>query len=132
MVSAQDNAAVIRRGYELFNSGNMEGLQGIFLEDAVWHVGGRNQLSGEKRGRDACFQYFGQIGELTNGTFRAEMHDVVAGAEHAVGIHTSTGEREGRRLNEHTVLVFHLRDGKVAEAWEHYEDSRRVDDFFGS
>src|SRR5215216_858560 len=131
MASAQENVATVRRGYELFNSGNVQGLAEIFAEDAVWHVGGRNWLSGEKRGRDAVFQYFGEIGQLTSGSFRAEVHGVVGDEEHTAGIHTSTGERDGRRLSEHTVLVFHLRDGKIAEGWEHYEDSRRVDEFWG-
>ena len=130
-MGAQEDAATVRRGYELFNGGDLDGLRQIFTEDAVWHVGGRSQLSGEKRGRDACFAYFGQIGELTGGSFRAEVHDVVGGETHTVGVHTSTGEREGKRLSERTVLLFHLRDGKVAECWEHYEDSRRLDEFFG-
>jgi uncharacterized protein len=129
MLGAEENAAIVRRGYEFFNTGNMAELQGLFVEDAIWHVGGRNALSGEKRGRDAVFGYFGQLAELTGGTFRAELHDVVASDEHVVGLHTATGERQGRRLSEHQALVFHLRNGKVAEAWEHSEDSRRVDDF---
>jgi ketosteroid isomerase-like protein len=29
------------------------------------------------------------------------------------------------------VLLFHMRDGKVAEAWEHYEDSQAWDEFWG-
>ena len=129
MPSAQENAAIIRRGYELFNSGNLDELHQLFAENAVWHVGGRNALSGEKRGRDAVFAYFGQLAELTGGTFQAELHDVIASEEHVVGLHTNTGERAGRRLNEHEALVFHLRDGKVVEAWEHYEDSRKIDEF---
>ncbi len=132
MASAQENATTIRRGYELFNTGNMGELQQLFAEDAVWHVGGRNQLSGEKRSRDAVFAYFGQLGELTGGTFRAELHDVIASDEHVVGLHTSTGERQGRRVSEHEALVFHLRDGRVVEVWEHYEDSRTMDEFLGS
>ena len=131
MAGTQENVAIVRRGYDLFNSGNVQELQAIFADDAVWHVGGRSQLSGEKRGRDACFAYFGQIGQLTNGTFRAEVHDVVGDDEHVVGIHTSPGQRDGRTLSQHTALIFHMRDGKVAEAWEHYEDSRAVDEFFG-
>jgi uncharacterized protein len=132
MPSAEENAATVRRGYGFFNTGDMDGLQQLFAEDAVWHVGGRNPLSGEKRGRDAVFGYFGTLAELTNGTFRAELHDVIASDEHVVGLHTATGERQGRRLSEHEALVFHLRDGKVVEAWEHYEDSRAVDDFLGA
>jgi ketosteroid isomerase-like protein len=130
MTSAQEHAATIRRGYELFNSGNLAELAGIFAEDAIWHVGGRGQLSGEKRGREACFAHFGQLGELTQGTFRAEVHDVVGGEAHTVGVHTVTGQRNGRTLSQHTVLLFHMRDGQVAEAWEHYEDSQAWDEFF--
>jgi ketosteroid isomerase-like protein len=77
MASAEENVVTIRRGYELFNSGNLPELEGIFAENAIWHIGGRGRLSGEKRGREACFAYVSQLGELTQGTFRAEVHDVV-------------------------------------------------------
>jgi ketosteroid isomerase-like protein len=40
MVNAQESATTIRRGYELFNSGNLEELTQIFAEDVVWHAGG--------------------------------------------------------------------------------------------
>ena len=129
MANAQENAAAVRRGYEAFNRGDMQALADLFAEDAVWHVSGRNRLSGEKRGRDAAFAYFGQLGELSGGTFRAELHDVIANDEHVVGLHTSTGERDGRRLSAHTALVFHMRDGKVAECWEHQEDQAAFDEF---
>jgi uncharacterized protein len=129
MASAQENAATVRRGYELFNSGNLEGLRQIFAEDVVWHAGGRGRLSGDKRGRDAAFAYFGQLGQETGGTFRAELHDIVANDEHVVGLHTNTARR-GKSLNVKEVLVFHLRNGKVVEAWEHYEDRQTWDEFF--
>ena len=128
MGSTQENAATIRRGYELFNSGNLEELTRLFAEDVVWHAGGRGRLSGDKRGRDAAFAYFGQLGELTGGTFRAELHDVVANDEHVVGLHTNTAQRGGKSLNLKEALVFHMRDGKVSEVWEHYEDSQTWDE----
>ena len=130
MASAQENAAIIRRGYELFNSGNLEELQQLFAEDVVWHTGGRSRLAGDKQGRDAAFAYFGQLGELTDGTFRAELRDIVANDEHVVGLHTDTAQRGGKSLSLREVLVFHLRDGRVVEAWEHYEDSQTWDEFF--
>src|SRR5918912_2513028 len=122
MPSAQENAAAIRRGYDLFNSGDLEQLAQLFAEDVVWHSGGRGRFAGEKRGRDATFAYFGQLGELSGGTFRTELHDVVASDEHVVGLHTNTGRRDGKALNLKEALVFQMRDGKIVEAWEHYED----------
>src|SRR5688572_12708913 len=130
MASAQENAATIRRGYELFNSGNLDDLTQLFAEDVVWHAGGRGRLAGDKRGRDATFAYFGQLGELTEGTFHAELHDIVANDEHVVGLHTNTGQRGGKSLNRREVLVFHLRDGRVIEVWEHYEDSQTWEEFY--
>ncbi len=130
MASAEENIGTVRRGYDLFNSGNMEELAKIFAEDVVWHSGGRGRLAGEKRGRDASFVYFGQLGEETNGTFHAELHDLVANGDHVVGLQSSTGQRGGRSLSLHEALVFHLRDGKIVEAWEHYEDSQTWDEFF--
>jgi ketosteroid isomerase-like protein len=130
MAGRDENAAVVRRGYELFNRGDMDGLAEIFADDVVWHVGGRGQLAGEKRGKEAAFAYFRQLGEGTEGTFQAELHDLVASDDHVVGLHTSTGQRKGRSLSQHEALVFHLRAGKIVEAWEHYEDSQEWDEFW--
>jgi ketosteroid isomerase-like protein len=130
MASAEENAALIRRGYEYFNTGNLEALAGIFADEAVWHAAGRGPFAGDKRGRDAAFAYFGQIAEATGGTFRTEPHDIVASGEHVVGLHTATGQRQGRTLSLHEVLVFHLRDGTITEVWEHFADSQTWDEFF--
>jgi hypothetical protein len=70
------------------------------------------------------FACFGDVVELSGGTFRAELHDVVANAEHAVGLHTDVGERDGRRLNVRKVLVSHLREGKAVQVWEHNHNSQ--------
>ena len=127
--TAQENAELIRRGYEAFNSGDMGTLQQLFTEDAVWHVGGRGRFSGDKRGREAILGYFGQLAELSGGTFRAELHDVLASEDHAVGLHTTTGQRGDKNLRVNTVIVFHMRDGKVIEAWDHATDTQTLDEF---
>jgi ketosteroid isomerase-like protein len=68
--------------------------------------------------------------ELTAGTFRAELHDVVAGDEHTVSLHVSRGEREGRTLEDREVLVSHIRDGKLVEVWQYIENQYAYDEFF--
>src|SRR6185436_1399627 len=44
-MGADENAAIIRRGYEAFNSGDMETLTEIFDEGAVWQKPGRSSLA---------------------------------------------------------------------------------------
>ena len=68
-----ENAELVRRGYEAFNSGDMETLTELFDESASWHTPGRGSLAGDHEGRDAAFAYFGQLGEQTGGTFQADV-----------------------------------------------------------
>jgi ketosteroid isomerase-like protein len=73
---------------------------------------------------------FGTVAERSGGTFRVTVHDVAANDEHAVGLHLSEGERAGRRLHSQQTLVFHVRDGMVAETWAHHYDQHATDEFW--
>jgi hypothetical protein len=61
---------------------------------------GRSLLAGDHRGTDAVLGFFGRTTELTAGTFRADLHEVVADDQQAVGLHAARGEREGRTLED--------------------------------
>jgi ketosteroid isomerase-like protein len=127
---AHPNEELVRRGYDAFARGDMDTLRELFDPEIVWHFPDRSPLAGDHRGTDAVLGFFGRTMELTAGTFRAELHDVVADDRHAVGMHLATGEREGRRLEDREVLVFHPRDGKVVEVWQYIEDQYAYDEFF--
>ena len=129
---AHPNEAVMREAYAAFSAGDMDTLRSLFVEDAVWHVSGHNQLSGERRGVDAILGYFGELMEATNGTFRVDqLVDVLANDDRAVGIHVAAGEKDGQTQQFSEVLVINMRDGKFAEAWEHEGDERAYDEFIG-
>ena len=127
---AHPNEELIRRGYEAFNQGDAATLRELFDPEIVWHFPGRSVLAGDHRGTDAVLGFFGRTQELTAGTFRAELHEVVADDQHTVGLHLATGEREGRTLEDHEVVVFHVRDDKVVEAWQYLENQYAYDEFF--
>lgn len=127
---AHPNEELVRRGFDAFAKGDVDTLRELFDQDAVWHVPGRSPLSGDHRGMDAILGSFAKTAELTGGTFRIDLHDVVANDEHAVGIYVSRGEREGRTLEDRNVLVTHIRNGKIAEAWLLNDDQDAADEFF--
>ena len=81
-----ENVELVRRGYAAFNSGDMATLSDMFAEDAVWHVAGSGVLSGTKQGRDAVLAYFGELGARTQGSFQANLEDIVGGENHTVAI----------------------------------------------
>jgi len=129
-MGADENAAIIRRGYEAFISGDMETLTEIFDEGAVWHTPGRSSLAGDHPGRDATFAFFGRLGQESGGTFRVELQHLLADDERVVGIQRNIAERDGKQLNVDVCLVFQLKDGRVTEGWEHYRDLYAWDEFW--
>jgi ketosteroid isomerase-like protein len=122
---------LVRRGYDAFSRSDMETLREVFHPDLVWHSPGRNQLAGDHRGVEAVLGFFGRTMELTGGTFRVEVHDVVASGEHVVGLNSVAGQRAGKTLNGRNALVFHVRDGRATEVWQFWEDQYAADEFFG-
>jgi len=83
----------------------------VFADATVFHEPGRSPISGDYQDLDQVARLFGTLAERSGGTFRATLHDVVANDEHAVGLHSSDAERDGRPVHSPTVLVFHVRDG---------------------
>jgi len=128
---AHPDEELVRRGYDAFGRGDMETLREVFHPDLVWHSPGRNQLAGDHRGVEAVLGFFGRTMELTGGTFRVEVHDVVASDEHVVGLNSVAAQRAGKTLNGRNALVFHVRDGRATEVWQFWEDQYAADEFFG-
>jgi ketosteroid isomerase-like protein len=129
-MGAEENAAIIRRGYEAFNSGDMNTLAEIFDERAVWHLPGRSSMANDYQGREAAFAYFGRLGQETGGTFQAGLQHLLAEGDRVVGIQRNTAERAGKRLEDDVCLVFQLKDGRVTEGWEHHRDLYAWDEFW--
>ena len=68
--------------------------------------------------------------ELTAGTFRAELHDVVAGNQHIVSLHVGRGSARAARWRTGRILVSHIRDGKIVQVWQYIENQYTYDEFF--
>ena len=128
---AHPNEDLVRKGYAAFANGDMDTLNELFTDDIVWHAPGNNQLAGDFRGKEAVFGSFAKAFELTGGTFRLEIHDVIANDTHAVGLIRAMGEREGKTLDDNSVQIFHISDGKVTEQWLYPGDQAVVDEFWG-
>lgn len=126
---AHPNEDRFRAGYEAFQTGNIDALRTEFLApDVVWHDPGSGPLSGDHKGIDEVLANFGKSMEVTGGTFRVELHDVLANDEHAVALATVSGERDGKRIEDNYAHVVHMRDGKVIESWIHQWDPNKVDE----
>jgi len=117
-MAANENANLVREGYQAFQWMNLAAFQHILTEDCVWHVPGRGELAGVKKGRQAILDYYTDLGRLTGGTINIQLHDVVASEDHVVGLHHVSVKRDEETAESIQAVVFHMRDGLVSEAWE--------------
>jgi uncharacterized protein len=124
------NEELVRRAYGA-GTADMATMNELFADDIVWNSPGRNQLSGTYRGKEAVFANFQKAAELTGGTFKFEIHDVLANDQHAVVLIRWMGERDGKTLDDNSVQVFEIKDGKVKEQWLHPGDAYASDEFWG-
>jgi ketosteroid isomerase-like protein len=71
-----------------------------------------------------------QVPALTGGTFQLALEHVVADDTHAAVFFRGSGERDGKRLDNPTVLRIQLRDGQAREIWEYVWDLDHVEAFW--
>ena len=84
---AHPNADLVREGVAAFQRGDLDALQRqYFAEDIRYHVPGRSPVAGDYEGVAQVLGFFGQLFELSGGTLRVELHDVMATDEHAAAL----------------------------------------------
>jgi uncharacterized protein len=125
------NAAIIRRGYDAFNTGDVTTLVELLRDDVSWHTPGRSPLAGDVVGRDAVLARLGRYLAETGGTFRAELKRVLVDEDgRVIGIHRNTAERGGKRLDVYCCVAFELENGRIVDGREHVYDLHAWDEFW--
>jgi ketosteroid isomerase-like protein len=125
------NEDLARGASAAFGRGDLGTLQNqFFAQDIRWHVSGRGALAGDYEGVAAVMQLLGRIVELSGGTARFELHDVLANDAHTVSLATIRAERAGKKYQDNIVQVIHVKNGKAAEVWTHSADPSAAEEFW--
>ena len=69
--------------------------------------------------------------ETSGGTFKAEIHDLLASDDHVVVIVKESATRNGNSAEVDEVHVWHLDGGKATEFWGIPKDQHYADEFWG-
>jgi ketosteroid isomerase-like protein len=114
---AERNAQVVRGIYGSIAQGDMPAVLAALSADVVWHTPeGHGRLSGDRKGHDEVLGLFGLMFELSEGTLRAEILDVVASDDHAAARVHATARARGKVLDDRPVHLYRFgEDGLVVE-----------------
>jgi len=125
------NVDLARQANAAFGRGDLDALQNqFFAEDIRWHVPGRGPLADDYEGVAQVLGLLRKIAELSGGTARLELHDVLANDAHTVTLATIRAERAGKQYQDNLVQVAHVQSGKAAEIWTHPADPYAAEEFW--
>jgi len=130
-VKLHPNIAIVRRFYHAFISRDTQTLWSIAGHDLVLHLEGRSKYAGVYSGREQILDLFYRVGKDAEGSVKLELHDIVGGDQHVVGLHRATATRQGRALDINGTAVCHMKDGKIVETWLYWQSQRTFDEFWG-
>lgn len=118
------NAAMVRKVFEGYLSGDMEAAFSALSDDIIWHyIGSDEPLRGKAEVAERGPASFDA--EIT-----AELHEVLANDEHAVAMLKVHAERQGKTLDYDVVEIYHIKGGKCVERWAFSDDTARIAAFF--
>ncbi|HEY1330752.1 MAG TPA: nuclear transport factor 2 family protein [Actinomycetota bacterium] len=115
---ATRNVELFTKGYAAFGAGDLQTVEAMFEPDAVWHAQRLGTLSGDHAGWPAVLGFFGRTMELSGGTFRVAVQEIMANDDGAAVVVRSTAERNGKQLDSRQVHLYRVRGDRVVEAWQ--------------
>jgi len=126
------NIEFIQQGYEAFGNGDLDTIRQVFDADIEFNILGRNDLARTYRGVDDVFGFFGELIQRTDGTFKLEPHAWLADEDgHVVVLLHVTAQAGERSVDQNTVHVWHVRDGRAVAFWDHWADQYAADEALG-
>lgn len=127
-MTPQENAELVRRGYDAFIAADIEWLNEHLHENVIWHVPGKSQLAGDYKGREAVLAFFAKSVTVALPDF--EIHDVLASEDHVVALLSITWRRnDGETFADRAVQIYHVAEGQALESWTMDDDLAGFDAF---
>jgi hypothetical protein len=126
------NAELLRRAYDVFAEGDVPSVLETLSPDITWHVPGRSPLSGDYKGHDEVLGFFGKSLELSSGTLRVAVDEILADGERVVVLTTVSAQRNGRAWSAPEVHVWRVVDGQAVDFREYQGDQQSEDEFWST
>lgn len=126
------NVERAKRAIKLFHQGKVELMRPMLAEDVVWKVPHSHPLAADIVGIDNVLDFFRRVQTETEGSFSAEVLELVGNDRHIFCLMHVRAKRGDRTLDQKVINVWKLRseDGKVYERELYMEDQPASDEFW--
>ncbi len=129
-----NNEAIVREFYDARKSGDAERLEAtidrLFADEVVWRYPGKNPLARTYEGKEGVKSFFRKLSDITRGTFRIEIEDVLANGENAVALELPKAIRRGEEYHWNAALHYRFNNGKIHEVRVYQHTQYELDEFW--
>jgi ketosteroid isomerase-like protein len=127
---ATANRGLIEGAYAAFARGDIATVLAALDEKILWHVPGRGPISGDYRGHEEVLGFFKHFMDLSRGTFRIRIDDVLANDRRVIVLVTESAERNGRPWSSAQVHAWTVQGGKATVFRQFQGDQQTEDEFW--
>lgn len=122
------NEETIRAAYTAFVQGDLNGYLKYCTDNITFSVPGKGKISGTYKRDEFISPWVSRVLELTNGTFRETVNDVVANDDRGVVLVTHEFERNSKKFKYESAHIYRIIDGKLDSFEEYPADLYYFDD----
>jgi len=128
--TAEANRQLIKGAYTAFAQGDIPTVLQALDREILWHVPGRGPLSRDYHGHEEVLGFFKHVIELSSGTFKIRVDDVLANDDRVIVLVTESAERNGRKWSSPQVHAWTIKEQKASVFWQYQGDQQTEDEFW--
>ncbi len=125
-----DNAKILEKIYSDFSKGDIPAVLSVCADNITFQIPGKGLLNGKYDKKTVVSGFITKLMELSNGTFKTEVHDILASDRHGVILATDSLTRSGKKIEYRTVHVWRFENGKPVAWYEYPRDLYAFDDIW--
>lgn len=123
----ETNRQLLEKVYQHISRGEIEQMLALCADNVTFQIAGKSRLAGKYDRTSLPSGLFAKIGELSGGTFKLEVHDVMASDRHGMVLGTVRLQRNGAPVEYRTVHVWRIENGKPMAGYEYLRDQYQHD-----
>ena len=122
------NALILEKIYADFAAGDIESMLRSCDEKITFQVPGKSRLAGKFTKENFKSAFVDPLFELSQGTLKIEVHDILASDRHGVVLASDSFLRREEKVELRTVHVWRFEKGKPVAWYEYPRDLYRFDE----
>jgi ketosteroid isomerase-like protein len=121
------NTELLEKLYSDFAKGDLVAVLAACPDQITFQIPGKSKLSGKYDKKTFATGFVSKLMELSGGTFKMEVHDILASDRHAVALVSDSVVKDGKSSELRIAHVWRFENGKPVAFYEYPRDLYQFD-----